>query len=150
MGNEIDYNKEYNINEIVELLKEMTENTKMSENCFGHMWTLRGEGKNRDYYGLYNSGGVSILSFFKLYELLEMKFQLVDWKEEDEWIDICDLAKLMILLEDEEIWKLRINNKIYDFRENGDTNFNSFTDLILPNYRLENLANTEIKYTINV
>jgi len=147
----IDYDREYNIYEVLDLLKTMPTDTAVEytvKDC-QYRYVLVNPYNS---YDLYNEKEEHcIMNDFPLSDLLDLKFKLIKEEiKEDEWVDVNDLSELMNLLEGEEVWKLKIDGKVYDFREYGNTNFASFTDLILINFNLENLANAEIEYAQNV
>jgi len=153
----VDYDREYNIYEVLTLLKNMAIDTEVECLKDKVRYSLT---KIEIYCGVFEYGlfkerdsDISITDQYYLSELLELKFKLIkeeEIKPEDRWTGIDSLSELINLLQNNRVSKLKVDGKIYSLLDDNATykrsNFQAFTDLVMFEYDLGDLAYSSLEY----
>lgn len=153
----IDYDREYNIYEVLTLLKNMAIGTEVECLKDKVRYSLT---KIETYFGIFECGlfeeidpDISITDKYYLSELLDLKFKLVkeeEIKPQDRWIGIDSLSELINLLQNNKVSKLKVNGEdVYLLDDNAiynHSNFQAFSDLVMPRYNLGDLAYSSLEY----
>lgn len=152
----VDYDREYNIYEVLTLLKNMPIGTEVECLKDERKFLLRKiEDCNAFVYDLIDAktSYIPVAEVYYLSELLDLKFKLVkeeEIKPQDRWIGIDSLSELINLLQNNKVSKLKVNGEdVYLLDDNAiykHSNFEAFTDLVMPRYDLGDLAYSSLEY----
>lgn len=149
----VDYDREYNIHEVITLLKNMPKDTEVKCLKDKQKYSLVvGISKMDDieHYDLLRRGDSDVFIItdqFNLSELLDLKFKLVEPQEK--WIGIDSFSELISLLQNNKVNKLKVNGEdIYNLLDdtNKVSNLQAFTAMVMSEYDLDDLVYSSLEY----